>query len=169
LYHAPIQRKNANARSVIEQRGPMLSAERNELITGSGPGTKLGALLRRYWPPAALVDQLNGVRPVTRVRLLGETFVLFRDDESRYGLLDNHCAHRGADLCFGRVEDGGLRCPFHGWLFDLNGTCLDQPAEPSQGNLRGKRLQPSLSPTPMACCAARPWYARKPCASCAAA
>ncbi len=121
----------------------MLSAERNELITRSGPGTKLGALLRRYWQPAALVDQLNSVRPVTRVRLLGETFVLFRDDGGRYGLLDNHCAHRGADLCFGRVEDGGVRCPFHGWLFDVNGTCLDQPAEPSHSNLRNKRLQPS--------------------------
>jgi nitrite reductase/ring-hydroxylating ferredoxin subunit len=121
----------------------MLSAERNELITRSGPGTKLGALLRRYWQPAALVDQLDGDRPVTRVRLLGETFVLFRDDKGRYGLLDNHCAHRGADLCFGRVEDGGLRCPFHGWLFDLEGTCLDQPAEPPDSNFHNKRLQPA--------------------------
>jgi phenylpropionate dioxygenase-like ring-hydroxylating dioxygenase large terminal subunit len=121
----------------------MLSAERNDLITRSGPGTRLGALLRRYWQPAALTDQLAGDRPVTRVRLLGETFVLFRDDQGRPGLLDSHCAHRGADLCYGRTEDGGLRCPFHGWLYDVNGVCLDLPAEPDDSNLRGKRLQPS--------------------------
>ena len=121
----------------------MLSAERNELITCSGPNTRLGALLRRYWQPAALVEQLDSDRPVTRVRLLGETFVLFRDERGRYGLLDNHCAHRGADLCFGRVEDGGLRCPFHGWLYDATGVCLDQPAEPPDSPLRDKRLQPA--------------------------
>jgi phenylpropionate dioxygenase-like ring-hydroxylating dioxygenase large terminal subunit len=121
----------------------MLSAERNELITLSGPGTKLGDLLRRYWQPAALVDQLDGDRPVVRVRLFGEVFVLFRDERSRYGLLDSHCAHRGADLCFGRAEDGGLRCPFHGWLYDVDGVCLDQPAEPDGGASRGKRLQPA--------------------------
>ncbi|MEA2729388.1 MAG: hypothetical protein QOF70_3863, partial [Acetobacteraceae bacterium] len=119
----------------------MLSAERNELITLSGPGTKLGDLLRRYWQPAALVDQLDGDRPVVRVRLFGEVFVLFRDERGRYGLLDSHCAHRGADLCFGRAEDGGLRCPFHGWLYDVDGVCLDQPAEPDGGASRGKRLQ----------------------------
>ena len=121
----------------------MLSAERNALITRSGPDTKLGVLLRRYWQPAALVDQLDGDRPLTRVRLLGETFVLFRDEQGRYGLLDSHCAHRGADLCYGRVEDGGLRCPFHGWLFDVTGTCLDQPAEPADSHFRAKRLQPA--------------------------
>ena len=122
----------------------MLSVERNELITRSGPNTRLGALLRRYWQPAALVDQLDGDRPVTRVRLLGESFVLFRDGDGRYGLLHSHCAHRGADLCFGRVEDGGLRCPFHGWLFDVTGVCLEQPAEPADSKLRGRRLQPAF-------------------------
>ena len=121
----------------------MLSAARNELITRSGANTRLGALLRRYWQPAALLDQLHGDRPLTRVRLLGESFVLFRDDQGRYGLLHQHCAHRGADLCFGRVEDGGLRCAFHGWLFDVAGVCLEQPGEPADGRLRGKRLQPA--------------------------
>jgi hypothetical protein len=121
----------------------MLSAERNALITRSGPGTRLGDLLRRYWQPAALVEQLEGERPVTRVRLLGEVFVLFRDERGRYGLLDSHCAHRGADLCYGRAEDGGLRCPFHGWLYDVNGVCLDLPAEPADSPLRGRRLQPA--------------------------
>jgi phenylpropionate dioxygenase-like ring-hydroxylating dioxygenase large terminal subunit len=108
----------------------MLSAERNDLITLSGPGTPLGAMMRQYWQPAALVAEFEGPRPVRPVRLLGEDFVLFRDEAGRYGLLDRHCAHRGADLAFGRPEDGGLRCPFHGWLFDAAGACLEQPAEP---------------------------------------
>ena len=112
----------------------MLSAEHNALLTQTGPGTKLGALMRQYWQPAALVDELAGPRPVRRVRLLGEDLVLFRDDRGRLALLDRHCAHRGADLSFGRVEDGGLRCPFHGWLFDADGTCLEQPAEPVGSN-----------------------------------
>jgi phenylpropionate dioxygenase-like ring-hydroxylating dioxygenase large terminal subunit len=108
----------------------MLTAERNALITESGPGTPLGAFMRQYWQPAALVDEFTGPRPVRRVTLLGEELVLFRDDAGRYGLLDRHCAHRGADLSYGRAEDGGLRCPFHGWLFDAAGGCLEQPAEP---------------------------------------
>jgi phenylpropionate dioxygenase-like ring-hydroxylating dioxygenase large terminal subunit len=108
----------------------MLSAERNELITRSGPGTRLGAFMRRYWQPAALVEELAGPRPVRPVRLLGEDLVLFRDEAGQYGLLDRACAHRGADLAYGRPEDGGLRCAFHGWLFDATGACLEQPAEP---------------------------------------
>jgi phenylpropionate dioxygenase-like ring-hydroxylating dioxygenase large terminal subunit len=108
----------------------MLTAERNDLITRSGPGTPLGALMRQYWQPAALSDELDSDRPVRRVRLLGEDLVLFRDPDGRLGLLHRHCAHRGADLSFGRPEDGGLRCAFHGWLFDATGACLEQPAEP---------------------------------------
>ena len=108
----------------------MLTAERNDLITRSGPGTPLGAFMRQYWQPAALMDEFEGPRPVRRVTLLGEELVLFRDEAGRYGLLDRHCAHRGADLSFGRPEDGGLRCPFHGWLFAADGACLEQPAEP---------------------------------------
>ncbi len=112
----------------------MLTAERNALITESGPGTPLGAMMRQYWQPAALVDEFDGARPVRPVRLLGENLVLFRDPAGRYGLLDRHCAHRGADLTYGRAEDGGLRCPFHGWLFDATGACLEQPAEPEGSN-----------------------------------
>ena len=108
----------------------MLTSERNALLTQSGPGTPLGAFMRQYWQPAALVDEFDGPRPVRQVRLLGEDLVLFRDEAGRYGLLDRHCAHRGTDLSFGRAEDGGLRCPFHGWLFDAHGACLEQPAEP---------------------------------------
>ncbi|MCQ3942090.1 MAG: aromatic ring-hydroxylating dioxygenase subunit alpha [Alphaproteobacteria bacterium] len=108
----------------------MLSAQQNDLITRIGPGTPAGALLRRYWQPAALVDELATNRPVKPIRLFGENLVLFRDEKGRYGLLDRQCPHRGADLAFGRLEDGGLRCSFHGWLFDVTGKCLDTPAEP---------------------------------------
>ena len=91
--------------------------------------------MRMYWQPAALVDELQGPRPVRPVKLLGENLVLFRDEEGRYGLIDRHCAHRGADLAFGRLENGGLRCAFHGWLFDVAGQCLETPAEPKDSQL----------------------------------
>src|SRR5439155_6284472 len=112
----------------------MVSAEQNELMTRIGPGTPAGGLLRSYWQPVALVDELQGPRPVKAVRLLGEDLVLFKND-NKYGLLERHCPHRGADLAYGRLEDGGLRCAFHGWLFDVSGQCLATPAEP-----RGSRL-----------------------------
>jgi len=105
-------------------------ASQNELLTRSGPGSPVGRLMRSYWQPAALSRELDTQRPVRPVDLLGERLVLFRDDEGGLGLIDRHCAHRGADLCYGRLEDGGLRCPFHGWLFDRAGQCLQQPAEP---------------------------------------
>ncbi len=85
--------------------------------------------------PAALVDELEGARPIRPVRLLGENLVLFRDETGRYGLIDRHCAHRGADLAFGRLEHGGLRCAFHGWLFDATGQCIETPAEPKDSKL----------------------------------
>ncbi len=113
----------------------MLSAEQNELITRVGPGTAAGGLLRRYWQPAALVDELAGNRPVKPIRLLGEDLVLYRDDRGGYGLIDRSCPHRGTDLAYGRLENGGLRCPFHGWLFDSTGKCLETPAEPEGSNL----------------------------------
>jgi nitrite reductase/ring-hydroxylating ferredoxin subunit len=123
----------------------MLTAERNALITQTGPGTPLGALMRQYWQPAALVDEFDGPRPVRKVRLLGEDLVLFRDPAGRYGLLDRHCAHRGADLAYGRAEDGGLRCPFHGWLFDAGGACLEQPAEPEGSEFCRSIRQPAYA------------------------
>ncbi len=112
----------------------MISAEQNELMTRIGPGTPAGQLLRSYWQPVALVDELEGPRPVKAVRLLGENLVLFKS-EGRYGLLERHCPHRGADLAYGRLEDGGLRCSFHGWLFDTAGKCLATPAEPEGSRL----------------------------------
>jgi phenylpropionate dioxygenase-like ring-hydroxylating dioxygenase large terminal subunit len=108
----------------------MLSAEQNDLITRTGPGTAAGRLMRCYWQPAALVDELSGERAVKPVRLLGESLVLFRDGQGRHGLIERACPHRGADLAFGRLERAGLRCSFHGWLFDVTGQCRDTPAEP---------------------------------------
>ncbi len=116
----------------------MLSAEQNDLVTRTGPGTPAGALLRRYWQPAVLAEELEGERPVAPVRLLGEDLVAFRDDTGRYGLIGRQCPHRGVDLGYGRCEDGGLRCPFHGWLFDVNGQCLEQPAEPIDSTFHRK-------------------------------
>src|ERR1700676_2875282 len=113
----------------------MLSAEQNDLITRIGPGTGAGKLMRCYWQPAALVDELAGNRPVKPVHLLGENLVVFRDDQGRYGLIARACPHRGTDLAYGRLEDGGLRCAFHGWLFDVYGRCLETPAEPQDSAL----------------------------------
>src|SRR5947208_3158923 len=113
----------------------MMSQEQNDLITRTGKDSPAGKLMRRYWQPAALVDELAGERPIVPVRLLGQDFVLFRDNGGRLGLLDRDCPHRGADLAFGRLEDGGLRCAFHGWLFGVDGTCLQTPAEPAGSKL----------------------------------
>ena len=121
----------------------MMSAQENDLITRIGPGTPCGSLMRRYWQPAALVDELEGPRPVKPIRLLGENLVLFRDEQSRYGLLARHCPHRGADLAFGRREYNGLRCSFHGWLFDVTGQCLETPAEPESSPLCRNIKQPA--------------------------
>lgn len=109
----------------------MLNAEENELLTRTGPGTPAGSLLRRYWQPAALSEELPpGGAPVP-VRLMGEDLALFRDEDGEPGLIGLHCPHRGADLTYGRLEDSGLRCIYHGWLFDRNGNCLEQPGEPA--------------------------------------
>ncbi len=108
----------------------MISQELNDRITRVEGGTGAGAVLRLYWTPAALSDELSGPRPVAPVRLMGEDLVLFRDQEGKLGLIQRACPHRGADLCFGRLEDNGLRCPFHGWHFDRSGQCVEQPGEP---------------------------------------
>lgn len=109
----------------------MLSAETNEKLTRVGRGTPMGELLRRYWQPAALSEELPAAGPPLPVRLLGEDLVLFRDESGAPGLLAIHCSHRGADLSYGRLEDGGLRCIYHGWLYDRTGRCLEQPGEPA--------------------------------------
>jgi phthalate 4,5-dioxygenase oxygenase subunit len=119
----------------------MLTQEQNDAITRTGPGTPGGDLLRRYWQPIALSSELPvGAAPVP-VDLLGEELVLFRDQQGRVGLLDRHCCHRGTDLSYGRLEDGGLRCLYHGWLYDVEGTCLEQPAEPKNSTFKDKVRQ----------------------------
>lgn len=123
----------------------MTSREENELLTHVGPGTPMGELLRRYWQPAALAEELLVGSPPLPVRLLGEDLVLFRDDAGRPGLLGLHCAHRGADLSYGRLEDGGLRCIYHGWLYNVEGRCLEQPGEPS-GSTFHERIRQTAYP-----------------------
>ncbi len=121
----------------------MLTQEQNDFITRVGPGAPAGQLLRRYWQPVALVEELEGPRPVRPVKLMGQDFVLFRDEKGELGFIDRDCAHRGADLAFGRIEDGGLRCPFHGWLFSVKGDCLETPAEPEGSKLHQRYKQRS--------------------------
>jgi phthalate 4,5-dioxygenase oxygenase subunit len=121
----------------------MISAEQNERITRVGAATPAGKLLRNYWQPVALVDELQGPRPARPVRLLGQDLVLFKDEQGRVGLLDRQCPHRAADLAFGRLEDGGLRCLFHGWLFDVAGRCLETPAEPEGSRMCEHIRQPA--------------------------
>ncbi|WP_416898479.1 MAG: Rieske 2Fe-2S domain-containing protein [Minwuia sp.] len=113
----------------------MMSQEQNDELTRVGPGSSAGAVLRQYWQPAALAVELAGERPVAPVRLMGEDLVLFRGEDGELGLIGRRCPHRGVDLCYGRLEDGGLRCPFHGWLYDRTGQCLEQPAEPEGSRL----------------------------------
>lgn len=108
----------------------MVSLDVNRVLTQSGPGTPGGNVLRQYWQPAALTEELHSDRPIVPVTLLNEELVLFRDEQDQLGLIGRPCPHRGVDLSFGRLEDGGLRCPFHGWLFDVSGQCLETPAEP---------------------------------------
>lgn len=107
----------------------MLSQAKNKEITLISRGQPAGEVLRRYWQPAALSDELNTERAVVPVTLFGEPLVLFRDGDGKLGLLDRACPHRGVDLCYGRLENDGLRCPFHGWKFATDGQCLEQPAE----------------------------------------
>ncbi|NDE25095.1 MAG: aromatic ring-hydroxylating dioxygenase subunit alpha [Betaproteobacteria bacterium] len=124
-----------------------MRAEQNERFTRIGPSTPCGEMLRHYWHPVALIDEFNpqldprmAIRPVKAVRLLGQDLVLFKNAQGQFGLLDRDCPHRGADLAFGRNEGDGLRCPFHGWKFDITGQCLETPAEP-QGSVLCTRIK----------------------------
>jgi phthalate 4,5-dioxygenase oxygenase subunit len=116
----------------------VLTQEINDLLTRTGPGTPCGAMLRRYWQPVALSEELPPGGAPLPVRILGEDLVLFRDEEGAPGLLGLHCPHRGADLSYGRLEDGGLRCLYHGWLFNRAGRCLEQPGEPAGSQFHTK-------------------------------
>ena len=106
----------------------MLSVKENERLTRVGPGTPMGELMRRYWHPIAASKELQE-NPTKSVRLLGESLVLYRDRQGRLGLIDEACAHRRVNLLYGIPEERGLRCPYHGWLYDETGQCLEMPAE----------------------------------------
>jgi phthalate 4,5-dioxygenase len=117
----------------------MLSREENELLTRTGPGTPMGNLYRRFWLPALLPDELptNDSDPI-RFRILGEDLVAFRDSNGKVGFIQNNCPHRGASLFFGRNEEAGLRCVYHGWKFDVEGNCIDMPNEPAESDFKSK-------------------------------
>jgi phenylpropionate dioxygenase-like ring-hydroxylating dioxygenase large terminal subunit len=117
----------------------MLTKDENERLTRVGPGTPMGELMRRYWQPALLSEELpeNDGAPV-RVRLLGEDLIAFRDTAGNVGLVDAFCPHRRAPMFFGRNEECGLRCVYHGWKFDRDGTCVDMPSEPPDSLFKSK-------------------------------
>jgi len=117
----------------------MLRAEQNELVSRTRPGTPMGALFRSYWLPALLAQELpENECPPVRVKLLSERLLAFRDTQGRYGLIDEFCAHRGVSLWFGRNEESGLRCPYHGWKYDVTGQCIEVPSEPVESGFCNK-------------------------------
>src|SRR5438270_12337164 len=117
----------------------MLKQEENELITRVGPGTPMGNFLREYWVPAMLSAELPGPdSDPLRVLLLGERLIAWRDSNGKVGLLAHNCPHRGASLFFGRNEEAGLRCVYHGWKFDVDGDCVDMPNEPAESDFKHK-------------------------------
>ena len=117
----------------------MLSKEDNELVTNTNPGTPMGELFRRFWLPVALSEELPGPDCVpVRVKVLGEDLIAFRDTDGNVGLVDAYCPHRGAPMFFGRNEEDGLRCVYHGWKFDVDGECIDLPNAPEGDTFKNK-------------------------------
>jgi 5,5'-dehydrodivanillate O-demethylase oxygenase subunit len=116
----------------------MLTREENELLTRVGRGTPCGELLRRYWHPVAAAGELTQEKPIKAVKILGEELVVYRDKRGQHGLVGEHCPHRLASLAYGRVDDEGIRCPYHGWKFDSAGKCLEQPAEPANSTFKDR-------------------------------
>src|SRR5437762_13843110 len=121
-----------------EQNG-MTTREQNDFFTQTGPGTAMGNLFRRYWIPALMSKELPepDCAPV-RVKLLSERLLAFRDTQGRVGLMDEFCAHRGVSLWFGRNEECGLRCSYHGWKYDVTGQLVEIPSEPAASCFVGK-------------------------------
>ncbi|MGW0288487.1 Rieske 2Fe-2S domain-containing protein [Streptomyces tuirus] len=120
----------------------MLTPEQNERLVRTDRGTEMGTLLRRYWIPALLAEEIPEPDcPPVRVKLLGENLIAFRDTQGRIGLLDEFCSHRTASLFFGRNEECGLRCAYHGWKYDVEGNCVDMPSEPPASRFHEKIKQ----------------------------
>jgi len=116
----------------------MLTRDENEMLTRVGRGTPAGELMRRYWHPVAAAGELTESEPIHPVKILGEELVVYLDKSGRYGLVGEHCPHRLASLAFGRVDEEGIRCPYHGWKFDGTGKCLEQPAEPPNSTFKDR-------------------------------
>ena len=116
----------------------MLTTEQNERLTKVGPGTAMGEMMRRYWHPIAASVELSEENPTKEIRLLGEDLVLYRDAKGTLGCIEPSCPHRKANMSYGIPEPEGLRCPYHGWLFDETGACVDQPSEPAGSRFKDK-------------------------------
>jgi len=115
----------------------VLTQEENELICRVGPGTPMGNLFREYWLPAMLSEEApHPDSDPVRILMLGEQLIAFRDSSGKVGLIQNNCPHRGASLFFGRNEEAGIRCVYHGWKFDVDGHCIDMPNEPAESDFR---------------------------------
>src|SRR4029434_6871453 len=130
--------------SVLRSRiGAMLSKEENEFLTRVGPGKPAGEMLRRYWWSVGFSEGVKTKSAPMKIACLAEDFALFRDGAGNLGLVALHCSHRGTSLEFGRVEDKGLRCCYHGWLYDVRGNCLEQPAEPADSTFKERIKHPA--------------------------
>src|SRR6202021_2151680 len=117
----------------------MTTPEQNDFLTLTGPGTSMGALMRRYWIPALLSSEVPGPDcPPVRLKLLSERLIAFRDTAGRVGVMDEFCAHRGVSLWFGRNEENGLRCPYHGWKYDATGQCIEGRSGPVESGFCNK-------------------------------
>ena len=116
----------------------MTNAIESEQLTRVGPGTMMGDLMRQYWLPAAKSSEVVAGGDPLRLMLLGERLIAFRDKAGRVGVMDHRCPHRCASLFFGRNEDGGIRCVYHGWKFDADGNCIDMPNVPPDQDFRQK-------------------------------
>jgi len=121
----------------------MLTREENELLTRTGPETPAGELLRRYWHVVAAASEITEEKPKKKIRVLGENLLLYRNRSGKYGLIAEHCAHRGASLYYGFVEEDGIRCAYHGWKYDACGKCLEQPFENPEAGFKDKISQPA--------------------------
>jgi phthalate 4,5-dioxygenase len=116
----------------------MTNAVESEQLTRVGPGTIMGDLMRQYWLPAAKSSEVSAGGDPLRLMLLGEKLIAFRDGSGRVGVMDHRCPHRCASLFYGRNEDGGIRCVYHGWKFDADGNCLEMPNLPPEQDFREK-------------------------------
>jgi 5,5'-dehydrodivanillate O-demethylase len=127
----------------------MLSQKENEKLTRVDRGTPAGEFLRRYWHPIAVAAELKE-KPIRRIRILGEDLVLYRGENGAYGLVEEQCCHRGASLAYGKIEGDNIRCPYHGWLYNPTGKCVEQPAEPANSTYKDRVKQPAYPVQKMA-------------------